>query len=128
MKQIAARIAWSLGLILAVIVMCFSLIHLAPGDAAVVIAGDSGAGDPEIIEEIRQDLGLDDPYIVQLGRYTGDVVTGDLGTSYRFNEPVTELISSRLWPTFLLVSTAVSFAPGATPEPKAMISPSGEPA
>lgn len=110
MKQIAARIAWSLGLILAVIVMCFSLIHLAPGDAAVVIAGDSGAGDPEIIAEIREDLGLDDPYIVQLGRYTGDVVTGDLGTSYRFNEPVTELISSRLWPTFLLVSTAVSFA------------------
>lgn len=110
MKQIAARIAWSLGLILAVIVLCFSLIHLAPGDAAVVIAGDSGAGDPELIQEIREDLGLDDPYVVQLGRYTGDVVTGDLGTSYRFNEPVTELISSRLWPTFLLVSTAVSFA------------------
>ena len=44
MKQIAARIAWSVGLILAVIVMCFSLVHLAPGDAALVIAGESGGG------------------------------------------------------------------------------------
>lgn len=110
MKQIAARIAWSLGLILAVIVMCFTLIHLAPGDAAIVIAGDSGAGDPEIIEQIRADLGLDDPFVVQLGGYVGDVTQGDLGTSYRFNEPVTELITSRLWPTFLLVTTAVTFA------------------
>ncbi len=98
MNHITARVAWSLGLILAVIVMCFSLIHLAPGDVAIVIA------------EIREDLGLDDPFLVQLGGYVGDVAQGDLGTSYRFNEPVTELIVTRLWPTFLLVGTAVSFA------------------
>lgn len=110
MKQITARVAWSLGLILAVIVMCFTLIHLAPGDVAIVIAGDSGAGDPEVIAEIREDLGLDDPFVVQLGGYVGDVARGDLGTSYRFNEPVTDLITTRLWPTFLLVGTAVSFA------------------
>jgi len=91
-NHITARVAWSLGLILAVIVMCFSLIHLAPGDVAIVIAGDSGAGDPEVIAEIREDLGLDDPFLVQLGGYVGDVAQGDLGTSYRFNEPVTELI------------------------------------
>ena len=110
MKQIAARIAWSVGLILAVIVMCFSLVHLAPGDAALVIAGDSGAGDPELIEEIREDLGLDDPYLIQLSRYVGDVASGDFGTSYRFNEPVTSLIGDRIWPTILLVTTALVFA------------------
>ena len=110
MKQIAARIAWSVGLILAVIVMCFSLVHLAPGDAALVIAGESGAGDPELIEQIREDLGLDDPYLVQLSRYVGDVVSGDFGTSYRFNEPVTSLIGDRIWPTILLVTTALLFA------------------
>ncbi|MEL0000067.1 MAG: ABC transporter permease, partial [Acidimicrobiaceae bacterium] len=108
--QIAARIAWSVGLILAVIVMCFSLVHLAPGDAALVIAGDSGAGDPELIEEIREDLGLDDPYLIQLSRYVGDVASGDLGTSYRFNESVTSLIGDRIWPTILLVTTALLFA------------------
>lgn len=110
MKQIAARIAWSVGLILAVIVMCFSLVHLAPGDAALVIAGDSGAGDPELIEEIREDLGLDDSYLIQLSRYVGDVASGDLGTSYRFNESVTSLIGDRIWPTILLVTTALLFA------------------
>ena len=110
MKQIAARIAWSVGLILAVSVMCFSLVHLAPGDAALVIAGDSGAGDPELIEEIREDLGLDDPYLIQLSRYVGDVASGDLGTSYRFNESVTSLIGDRIWPTILLVTTALLFA------------------
>jgi peptide/nickel transport system permease protein len=110
MKQIAARIAWSFGLILAVIVMCFSLVHLAPGDAALVIAGESGAGDPELIEEIREDLGLDDSYLIQLSRYVGDVASGDLGTSYRFNESVTSLIGDRIWPTILLVTTALLFA------------------
>ena len=110
MKQIAARIAWSVGLILAVIVMCFSLVHLAPGDAVLVIAGESGAGDPELIEQIREDLGLDDPYLVQLSRYVGDVASGDFGTSYRFNEPVTSLIGDRIWPTILLVTTALVFA------------------
>ena len=110
MKRIAVRIAWSFGLILAVIVMCFSLVHLAPGDAALVIAGDSGAGDPELIEEIREDLGLDDPYLIQLSRYVGDVASGDLGTSYRFNESVTSLIGDRIWPTILLVTTALLFA------------------
>ena len=110
MKQIAARIAWSVGLILAVIVMCFSLVHLAPGDAALVIAGESGAGDPELIEQIQEDLGLDDPYLVQLSRYVGDVAPGDFGTSYRFNEPVTSLIGDRIWPTILLVTTALVFA------------------
>ena len=110
MKQNAARIAWSVGLILAGIVMCFSLVHLAPGDAALVIAGESGAGDPELIEQIREDLGLDDPYLVQLSRYVGDVASGDFGTSYRFNEPVTSLIGDRIWPTILLVTTALLFA------------------
>jgi peptide/nickel transport system permease protein len=90
--------------------MCFSLVHLAPGDAALVIAGDSGAGDPELIEEIREDLGLDDPYLIQLSRYVGDVASGDLGTSYRFNESVTSLIGDRIWPTILLVTTALLFA------------------
>jgi len=110
MKQITARIAWSIGLILAVIVMCFSLIHLAPGDAAIVIAGESGAGDPEVIEAIRADLGLDDPFIIQLGGYVGDVLRGDLGQSYHFNEPVTSLIGARIWPTILLVGTSLIFA------------------
>ncbi len=110
MKQIAARIAQAVGLILAVVVLNFTLIHIAPGDAAVVIAGESGAGDPEVIAEIREDLGLDDPFATQLVRYVGNVASGDLGQSYHFQQPVTSLISDRLWPTILLVGTALVFA------------------
>ena len=110
MRAIATRVAWSLGLLLAVIVLNFTLIQLAPGDVAVVLAGESGAGDPEVIEQIREDYGLNDPFISQVGRYVGKVATGDLGESFFFNQPVTELISARIWPTVLLVGTALIFA------------------
>jgi len=110
MRAIATRVAWSLGLLLAVIVLNFTLIQLAPGDAAVVLAGESGAGDPEVLEQIREEYGLNDPFINQLGSYVGKVATGDLGESFFFNQPVTELISARIWPTVLLVGTALIFA------------------
>lgn len=98
------------GLVLAVIVLNFTLLQLAPGDLAIVLAGESGAGDPAVIAEIREQYGLDDPFVVQLGNYVGSVATGDLGESYFFNQPVTSLIADRLWPTVLLVSAALIFA------------------
>lgn len=110
MRSVAAKIAQALGLILAVIVLNFSMIHLTPGDPATVIAGESGAGDPETIAQIRAEYGLDRPFVVQLGTYIGDVVQGDLGFSFFFDKPVTELIGERLWPTVLLVGTALIFA------------------
>ncbi|MDH4279788.1 MAG: ABC transporter permease [Acidimicrobiia bacterium] len=110
MRSIIAKIAQAIGLILAVIVLNFSMIHLTPGDPATVIAGESGAGDPETIAQIRAEYGLDRPFIVQLGSYIGDVVQGDLGFSFFFDRPVTELIGERLWPTVLLVGTSLVFA------------------
>ncbi len=110
MRGIVAKIAQAVGLILAVIVLNFSMIHLTPGDPATVIAGESGAGDPETIAQIRAEYGLDRPFIVQLGSYIGDVLQGDLGFSFFFDRPVTELIGERLWPTVLLVGTALVFA------------------
>lgn len=110
MRTIAAKLAQAVGLILAVIVLNFTLLQLAPGDPAIVLAGESGAGDPELIQEIRELYGLDDSYPTQLGRYVGNVATGDLGDSYFFNESVMSLILARLWPTVLLVGTALVFA------------------
>ena len=107
---IASRLAQVIGLVLAVAIVSFTLLQLAPGDAAVVIAGDSGAGDPEVLAEIRETYGLDEPYVTQLGIYLGNVAQGDFGDSFRFNQSVTSLISSRIWPTILLVSTALFFA------------------
>ncbi len=110
LRSITARIAQALGLILAVMCLNFLLIHLTPGDPATVIVGESGAGDPELLEEIRAQYGLDRPFVVQLVTYVGRVATGDLGDSYFFNQSVTSLISARLWPTVLLVGTALTFA------------------
>lgn len=110
LRSIAARIAQALGLILAVMCLNFLLIHITPGDPATVIVGESGAGDPELLEEIRAQYGLDRPVIVQLLSYVGRVATGDLGDSFFFNQPVTSLIVERLWPTVLLVGTALAFA------------------
>ena len=110
LRSITARIAQAIGLILAVVCLNFLLIHITPGDPATVIVGESGAGDPELLEQIRSQYGLDRPVIVQLGSYIGQVATGDLGDSYFFNQSVTSLILQRLWPTVLLVGTALAFA------------------
>lgn len=110
LRNVASRAAQVIGLVLAVAIISFTLLQLAPGDAAIVIAGDSGAGDPETIAEIREAYGLDKSYVSQLGTYLGKVVQGDMGKSYRFNQSVTSLIGARLWPTILLVSTALFFA------------------
>ena len=110
LRSIAARIAQAVGLILAVMCLNFLLIHLTPGDPATVIVGESGAGDPELLDEIRAQYGLDRPFVVQLASYIGRVATGDLGQSYFFNQSVSSLIAGRLWPTVLLVGTALAFA------------------
>ncbi|MCY3948588.1 MAG: ABC transporter permease [Acidimicrobiaceae bacterium] len=110
LRHIAAKVGQALGLILAVICLNFLLIHLTPGDPATVIVGESGAGDPELLEAIRAEYGLDRHVVVQLASYIGQVATGDLGDSYFFNQSVASLIAGRLWPTVLLVGTALAFA------------------
>jgi peptide/nickel transport system permease protein len=103
-------LAQIIGLILAVAIVNFTLLHVAPGDAAVVIAGESGSGDPEVLDEIRELYGLDEPFVTQFVSYLGRVATGDFGQSYRFNEPVTSLVGDRIGATVLLGATAITFA------------------
>ena len=97
-------------LILAVVVLNFLLIHLAPGDPAEVIAGEMGGATQEMLDEIRALYGLDKPVMTQLGIYLGRVLQGDLGQSFYYNTPVTSLIIARLWPTLLLVTTSLILA------------------
>ncbi len=111
MKQVAARIIQAIGLILAVIVLNFLLVHLAPGDAVDALAGSAGENSAETTERLREQYGLDEPFATQLFTYIGNVVTGDLGVSIaNNNQPVTELIAERLWPTVMLSLSALTFA------------------
>jgi peptide/nickel transport system permease protein len=100
---LAKRIGYGVVLLIAVIVLNFTLITIAPGDIADSIAGDMGGADAEILAEIRTRYGLDQPFLVQLWRYISSVAMLDLGFSYFYNQPVTGLILQRLPATLLLV-------------------------
>lgn len=104
--SVLQRVGWGLLLLAAVLVLNFALISIAPGDIADTIAGDMGGADAEVLEEIRTRYGLDQPIYVQLGRYMANVLTFDLGYSYFYNAPVTELILEKLPATLLLVFSA----------------------
>ena len=100
------RLGFGLLLMLGVVVLNFLLIRLAPGDPAVVIAGEMGGATKEMLESIRQEYGLDKPVLTQLWIYISNVAQGDLGQSYFFNQSVAGLIAHRVGPTILLVLSA----------------------
>ena len=108
--RLFTRLASALLLLLAVVVLNFILIHLAPGDPAEVIAGEMGGASPKVMAIIRAQYGLDQPLLVQLWRYVVRAAHGDLGFSFYFNQPVSELILSRLPATVLLMLTSLGFA------------------
>ena len=110
MKAAARQFIQSLLLVLAVVVLNFFLLQAAPGDPVETIAGASGGMSEDLKAELRSKYGLDQPLLVQLGVYLSKVAVGDLGYSYFFNAPVTELIVQRLPATLLLVVSAVLFA------------------
>ena len=106
LQSFITQVFYAATLLLAVLVLNFSLIHLAPGDVADTIAQSRGGADATLIAEIRADYGLDQPYIIQLGSYIGKVMQLNLGYWYFYNESVTDLILQRLPATLLLVVLA----------------------
>lgn len=109
-RYILSRVLQGLGLVLAVVVLNFVLVHAAPGDPVETIAGASGGMSPELMAQLRTQYGLDKSLPVQLGVYLGKVIHGDLGYSYFFNLPVSSLIAERLPATLLLVLSSVLVA------------------
>jgi peptide/nickel transport system permease protein len=84
----------------------FILVRAAPGDPVSVLAGESGASDPQFVAQLRAQFGLDQPLGTQLVTYLGKVARFDLGFSYRQQQPVLKLILDRLPATLLLTGTA----------------------
>lgn len=78
-RFIAQRVAGALPVLLLVTLITFGLMRLIPGDPTAALGGLNST--PEEREQIRHDLGLDQPYVVQLGRWYGDLLHGDLGRS-----------------------------------------------
>jgi peptide/nickel transport system permease protein len=106
MRVTATRLFYAVLLLMAVLILNFTMMHLAPGDVSDTIAQSMGGADEEVLVRIRADYGLDQPFLVQLGTYLGKVLRFDLGYSFYYNRPVTDLILQRLPATLLLVFTA----------------------
>jgi len=86
----------------------FSLLYLAPGDPAILIAGDLATADD--IAKIHHKLGLDEPFLVRFATWSWDLAQGDLGVSIYSNLPVSRLIGQRIEPTLALATTTMVFA------------------
>ncbi len=110
LRSFMIRFGNAIALILAVIILNFILLHLAPGDIAEVLAGEAGGASEEFLAGIRATYGLDQPFYVQLGNYLSKAVRGDLGYSFYHQTSVTGLILSKLGATLLLVVTSIFIA------------------
>ncbi|HYM70665.1 MAG TPA: ABC transporter permease, partial [bacterium] len=91
---------------LGVVTLIFLVFRWVPGDPALIIAGP-GATQTEI-DAVHHDLGLDRPLLTQYGRFLGDLLRGDLGTSLSLRQPVTDVLRSRLPPTLALMSASLA--------------------
>jgi peptide/nickel transport system permease protein len=107
LRFIARRLVQAVPTVLVIVVINFFLLHFAPGDAADVLAGEAGSATPEYMAALRQRFGLDQPLYVQLFIYLKNILSFDLGYSFRHNQPVLTLILDRLGPTLLLMATTL---------------------
>lgn len=104
-NYIIRRLLAAIPTLLIVALMIFVLIRMVPGNPALVVLGDD-ATELEIAAMERK-MGLDQPAFVQFFKWIGTALTGDLGDSIYYSQPVVKVISARLEPTLLLVTYAI---------------------
>ncbi len=95
------RLGLSIPVLLGVMVFGFLLLQMVPGDPAVVLAGPIAP--PDVVEQIRKSMGLDQPVIVQFWMYFERILSGDLGRSLISNKPVTDELAAAIGPTIELM-------------------------
>ena len=108
LAHIGRRILATIPVMAIVALFVFSLLYIAPGDPAAVIAGEQAS--PEDVEKIRRGLGLDRPFLSRFGDWSWHILQGDLGTSMFTGLPVTQLIVQRLEPTLSLMVVTLILA------------------
>jgi ABC-type dipeptide/oligopeptide/nickel transport system permease component len=108
LRYIIKRIFMLIPVLFGVSLISFSLLHMVPGDPAMILAGDDA--NPEFIKSVRQEYGLDKPLYVQYGTFITRVVRGDFGTSIRNREPVIKLLRERFLFTMQLSFLAILIA------------------
>ncbi|MCD8077435.1 MAG: ABC transporter permease, partial [Lachnospiraceae bacterium] len=99
------RILSAIPTLLVVAVMIFFLIRCVPGSPALTMLGDDAT--VEEIAAMEEEMGLDQPVVVQFVKWIGNILKGDFGTSIYYEKPVLEVIFSRMQPTVILVIYAM---------------------
>ncbi|HUN42059.1 MAG TPA: ABC transporter permease [Acetobacteraceae bacterium] len=102
------RILTTIPVMLVVALFVFSLLYIAPGDPAAIIAGDQAT--PADVERIRQSLGLNRPFLERFGEWLWQILHGNLGTSIFTNLPVAHMIAQRIEPTLSLMVLTIVFS------------------
>jgi peptide/nickel transport system permease protein len=105
LTYVVRRILATIPVMGVVAVFVFSLLYLSPGDPAAIIAGDQATS--EVVEQVRQQLGLNQPFLQQFGNWIWKILHGDLGHSIFANQPVSQMILQRVEPTLALAICAM---------------------
>lgn len=102
------RVILTIPILLGLSIIVFAFVRALPGGPEIALLGERGTDEQQ--EQIREDLGLDQPVYVQYGRYMNNVLTGDLGTSTRTRQPILEELKLKFPATFELSIAAMFFA------------------
>ena len=108
MRYLARRAALFVLTLLLISVVTFTITHVLPGDVATMIMGTQS--NPAALAGLRESLGLDDPLIVQYGRWIGGMLSGDWGTSLRFKEPIAALLAQKITASAMIVALSLLIA------------------
>ena len=107
-KQIISRLLQIVGVLIGISFLTFLLTYVSPGDPVRHMLTASGTmPTEELIQSIRSEMGLNDPFFTQYFRWVGNCLHGDFGTSYMLKKPVVTLLAARLWPTLKLTIFSV---------------------
>jgi len=107
-RYMLRRVLHAVPVVFGVVTVVFLLIHLLPGDPVEIMLGESAV--PAQKEELRRELRLDRPVLVQYADFLSGLPRGDLGTSFRSREPVLREIGRRVPATLLLAATSIGVA------------------
>ncbi|WP_297340508.1 ABC transporter permease [Pseudophaeobacter sp.] len=105
---ILRRFISTIPVLVLIALFAFTVLRMAPGDPAIMIAGEDAS--PEMVAQIRDDLGLDGPFVPQFLSWGWAVLQGDFGLSLFTRQPVVEMIGQRLAPTFLLMTLTLAIS------------------
>ena len=108
LRYLVRRLLLTIPVMLGVATLVFALIHLVPGDPAQAMLGET-APQADVLK-LRHSLGLDEPLLTQYGHFLRGLVHGDLGTSFRYNTPVTAQIRDKFPNTATLALASMCFA------------------